>query len=610
MDENRAEASEPTGPPSDDLEAMARDRKKRRTRLLAGGAALVVVAGGGLYALSVQQDRKAEERIGQAFGGLSRCLLGAPLEPRETPSSRLRRVQLTGMTLADEQRAPDGGEAWPQRCSTFAHRLDEALRDAGRGGGEKDLAHGAAALGKLLKEPSAFYADLTAPVDALWSLADLDKIAPAPAVDVAVSPGRADPLDADALARSTPLAQKSFSFKSVFTEPHPALDLRLLVDEPGAPGGPLLCTMTRAAPGARCVALPAAITAGKQGLRLLGTSDDGAAPLVFAGNRGSEGIFRADSGDLVDRFYAYGGYAAADGFSAVLGWKEKEKELVATGKPAGAPATRAKLDPPFRTGNPYYSAQMLWSEVMLRGVTKDSRRRLFALSLARSGAVLGEPVDVGELAEPGLIQGGLDEPPHITGCKTAEAMVVRVKGYDNDFMSFRLGGKWTAPVSPEMTGGTLSCSKSTAAVTRVEPAGPNETHKTSIRQVSCTSAGCRTAVVRMQQLLHNRLEFAPRDNHVDAVDLDGKLLVVWAAGERGGVRMRLAPAESIAAAPDAILYDDAIKDGRVQGLSTFFDLKVFSREGFAVLLLGTVTGVHALRIDGDGKVTPMTVSKG
>jgi hypothetical protein len=64
----------------------------------------------------------------------------------------------------------------------------------------------------------------------------------------------------------------------VFTEPHPALDLRLLVDEPGAPGGPLLCTMTRAAPGARCVALPAAITAGKQGLRLLGTGDDGAAP--------------------------------------------------------------------------------------------------------------------------------------------------------------------------------------------------------------------------------------------------------------------------------------------------------------------------------------------
>ena len=67
---------------------------------------------------------------------------------------------------------------------------------------------------------------------------------------------------------------------------------------------------------------------------------------------------------------------------------------------------------------------MLWDGVLLRGVTKDNRRRLFALSVARSGKVLGDPVDVGELSLPGLIQGGLDEPPHITGCKTAEAMVV------------------------------------------------------------------------------------------------------------------------------------------------------------------------------------------
>ncbi len=253
---------------------------------------------------------------------------------------------------------------------------------------------------------------------------------------------------------------------------------------------------------------------------------------------------------------------------------------------------------------------MLWDGVMLRGVTKENRRRLFALSVARSGAVVGEPVDVGELAEAGLVQGGADEPPHITGCKTAEAMVVRVKGYDNDFMSFRLGGKWSEPVSPELTGGTLSCSKNTATVTRVEPAGDSSSHRTSIRQAHCTSAGCKTQMMRMEQLLHQRMEFAPKEGHVDGVDLDGKLLVVWAAGERGGVRMRLAPIEAIATAPDVILYDDLIKDGHVQSLSTLFDLKLFSREGFAVLILSTVTGVHGLRIDADGKVTPLAVSKG
>ncbi len=292
----------------------------------------------------------------------------------------------------------------------------------------------------------------------MWSLSELEKIQGASAVAIAGPPGRAEPLDADGLARGTPLAQKAFSFKSVFTEPHPALDLRVLVDDPGTP---LLCTIKRAAAPAKCAALPKEITASKQGLRLIGTSDDGAAPLIFAGNRGSEGIFRADSGELV---------------------------------------------------------------------------------------------------------------------------------------------------SPEMTGGTLSCSKSTAAITRVEPAASS--FKTTFRQVRCTSAGCRTDAVQMEQLLHRRVEFAPKEGHANAVDLDGKLLIVWAAGERGGIRMRLAPAETISRAPDVILYDDLIKDGHVQPLSTLFDLKLFSREGFAVLLLGTVTGVHALRIESDGKVTPLVITKG
>jgi hypothetical protein len=76
-----------------------------------------------------------------------------------------------------------------------------------------------------------------------------------------------------------------------------------------------------------------------------------------------------------------------------------------------------------------------------------------------------------------------------------------------------------------------------------------------------------------------------------------------------GARPKQAPAEAISRAPDVILYDDLIKDGHVQPLSTLFDLELFSREGFAVLLLGTVTGVHALRIEANGKVTPLVITK-
>src|SRR5262249_10360159 len=144
--------------------------------------------------------------------------------------------------------------------------------------------------------------------------------------------------------------------------------------------------------------------------------------------------------------------------------------------------------------NFYYSSQILWDQILLRGVTKKEERRLFAQHVERSGAPLGPSVDVGELQEPGLVTGGEDEPPHIAGCRTAGGLVVRVKGYDNDFMSFLSGGRWSAPISPGLTGGTLSCGKDGAAITRVEPAGETEAWKTTISQIRCTPAGCQGTV--------------------------------------------------------------------------------------------------------------------
>jgi hypothetical protein len=259
-------------------------------------------------------------------------------------------------------------------------------------------------------------------------------------------------------------------------------------------------------------------------------------------------------------------------------------------------------------GNYYYSAQLLWDTLLLRGVTKEGERRLVAQEVRRTGAPLAEPVDVGALEEPGLVSGGADEAPHIAGCRAGGDLVVQVKGYDNDFMTFRTGGRWSQPVSPQLTGGTLSCGKAGAAITRLEPAGSDSPWKTSISYVRCTSAGCQPASVRMEQLLSGGRELAPREGRVDAAALDGKLLVAWAAGERGGVRMRLAPPEQLASAPDVVVFDDLVKDGRVQPLSTLFELRLLSREGFAILLLSTVAGVHAIRIDPDGKIAPLAVA--
>jgi hypothetical protein len=318
-------------------------------------------------------------------------------------------------------------------------------------------------------------------------------------------------------------------------------------------------------------------------------------------------VFRADTGELVESVYSYGGYARKDGSSAVLGWDEKQRKPILSRRVAGGARERQLIDTNLRVSNFYYDTQILWDLMLLRGVTKQDERRFFAAPYAWHGE--GLPfVDVGELPEPGLIDGGADEAPHIAGCRSKNATVVRVKGRFNDFLSFYTGGKWSPPTSPELTGGTMSCHGAEAVITRSEIAGQEAAWKTSFSQVHCTPAGCRGAVAKMEPWLKQHYEFAPRDAHVDAVDLDGKLLVVWAAGERGGVRMRLAAPENIASAEDVILFDDFENNGQIQKLSTLFDLRLFSREGFAILLLSTVAGVHAIRIEAGGNAAPVAIT--
>lgn len=595
----------PPPPSSESLDALTRDRKARSRRMLLGAVGGVAILGGGLFAMFRYQEAQATSRVNGSWAALSQCLVGAEADPNESAGHRFRRLQLTAMTLQEAHRAPEGGVPWPQRCAPLAHAVHEAVRDAGRADGDgKDLAQWTDALGKQLKEPDAFSADLSQAVDNAWGGARSAKLARGAAAPVAGPPQAPQALDADALAKADGLSRASFNPKVARAEPHGGSGaLRFLIEEKAVPNAPFLCTFT--ADAARCQKMPPDV-AGGHGLRLLGTADGDAAPLVFAGNRGDGGVRRADTGELVHTGYAYGGWSTADGRSAVLGWNESTRDLILTRKQKNTAPRTEKLEHDFEVGNYFYSSQILWDTVMLRGVTKDGQRRLFARQLPKEGAGdIGAPVDVGELEEAGLVEGGADEAPHITGCKSGDELAVRVKGWRNDFLSFRTGGsggRWSQPVSPNLTGGTLSCRKGEAILTRVEPAAAASSWKSSVSQVRCTAAGCTHEAAKFEQILHTLMQFGPREGMLDAVELDGKLLVVWAAGERGGVRMRFASADRIAGAPDTILYDDLTKDGKADKLSTLFGLRLFSRDGFAVLLLSTVSGVHALRIAPDGKV--------
>lgn len=602
-----SDASEPDHPAPESIDVLTADRKKRRARLLVGSVVLVGVLGGGGYGFVRYQDAEQRKAVATAWSTFARCLTGGDLPQGERPSMRFRNIQLVAMTKGEaELLSPGSDKPWPISCAPLGHAVNEVLKGAGLGEPGKNLATTAEALAKSLGEGSSFQADLTEPIEQAFDLAKEAQIQPIAGVTAPTGPTPQAPLSATFLATVEPLSRGSFTLKGAFTDAHPGGALRMLVEEKGVERAPFLCTFDAKQAVAACKPLPAPIAQG-HGLRLLGTADDDSAPLVFAGERGTAGIYRADTGEKIDAMYSYGGYAKADGSSAVLGYNGRDHNLLITRRTAAGTLPRVKIEVDFELGNLYYSSQLLWNALLLRGVDRNDERRLYAATLDMRGEPFKDLGSVGVLPEPGLIDGGADEPPHIAGCRTDQAMVVRVKGYRNDFMSFSIGGKWTPPITPEITGGILSCHGTEAVITRLEAAGDTNAWKTSFTQCHCTSAGCRGERAQMEKFLKGRYEFAPKEGHVDAVDLDGKLLVVWAAGDRGGVRMRLAKPDQIEKSDDVILFDDMVKDGAVGKLSTLFDLRLFSRDGFAILLLNTVAGVHALRIDAGGKVTPVTV---
>jgi hypothetical protein len=94
------------------------------------------------------------------------------------------------------------------------------------------------------------------------------------------------------------------------------------------------------------------------------------------------------------------------------------------------------------------------------------------------------------------------------------------------------------------------------------------------------------------------------DASVAAAPIGDALLVVWNSA-KGGVRMRVAPPEKIAAAKDVVLFDDWLKEGRAYSSSAVHSVRVVARRDAAIVLLEGSRRVWAFRVDADGKVEPV-----
>lgn len=584
---------------------MAQESAGARRKFAIGGVALVVLLAGGGFGLSRYLNAKANEAVGTSWSALSRCMLGDPLAAGEKPSLRFRAIQLSAMTQAEVSRAPANGEPWPNRCAKHAHVLRESLIEASRAEkDQKDLAFWAEKLGIALKDDGSYMADLSEAVDQAWAQAAKAQLQQAAATDTPAPPAPAKALTVDSLAATPGLAKSAVEMKSVQAELNPGANLRILIEDKELPNSPAICTFNAGEQSARCEGLSADIGALGKGFRLWGSADDEADALVFSGKNGSDGVYRAESGDKIAAATTYGGYAAKDGVSALLTWDDASRQLRLVRKSVGKPAVVSPYlpDPKIRIGNPYYDSQLLWNQLVVRGVNRHNELWLAASELSDSG--VGPMTEIGTLSEGGVAEKSGEEPPQLSGCRVAKALVARARGERSEFLSFFVQGRWTKPVTVPFVGGTLSCRKAEASITRVAPSSSDSALEGTISHARCTPAACQSETLKLEQFLKGELNLAPKVL-LAAGDLDGKLLVVWGAAEVGGLRMRLAPADKIAKAPDIILYDDLVKQGQIQKTSTLSDARLFTRERFAILLLTTTSGTFALRIEPDGKYAPV-----
>jgi hypothetical protein len=571
--------------------AALRARSGRRLAVIAGGGLAVLVIGGG-FALWSQQ-RAARGELEGAVSELRGCLLGGPLEPKETAALRVRRLQLRALAHSDAELVASGEKAWPFSCRQPTLRAIGALKDSATEQQQKSLSD----LSAFLGPQNAVSRDASAVAEA--AAATLNAIYPGniPKGAEALPPAA---LNADTIAAVAPLSHKGASFSRTYTEDNPGLSLPVLIDDQDLPS-PILCQF-HVSLEAECRTLGELSAVHGHGLRLLGTSDPDAPNLIFAGSRGKEGIFVAGSTTLIDHLYSYGGFSEKDGSVSVLGYDEDQHGMVLVQKSAAGAVVRTPLKPNFRISNYFYSSQLLWDQVLVRGITPDNERRLFTLSLTKKDNGSFELADIGVLPEPGEIRAGEEAQPHLTGCRTEQATVVRVRGLEHDFLTFRINGAFSMPVATSFTG-VLGCYGSTA--TLVWPTSAGSTH---VQHATCTSAGCSVTAVTEDEIDHDASELRIKDpKQLAAVDLDGKLLVVWVAGERGGLRFRMATPEAFAQASDTLIFDDHIVDGKVVDTSTILGFRLYSRANYAVLLLSTLAGVHALRIEPSGSLAPFAV---
>lgn len=592
------------GPSSgpDSLTKLALDAKRKKRRAVIVLIAIPVVVGVVGLLLTRASDANKKAALDKTWTDAVGCVFGGELGENERASLKFRAIQL-GNVHADGPM----DTRWPNRCADSVAELNQTLRSNGHDENNKEgLTYRSEQLALALRKNQSALTDMSVEIDSFYAAAEAMNVEPGD-YNGDKPPTALAAWTLDTLPKEAQISPLALTTESVYGEALPGIELHILVHDLRVKSPPILCTFARER--ATCRKLQGAL-AELSTLRLEGTTAKGASPLISAGQRGSDGIFRSDTGARVDALVAVSSSIAADGRVALTTGpldNDGRFELIQQG--LGAELSRLVIKPELfePEANHILNAAVMWDTLFVRydyvpdekevaeaaeavpapKVDKDADKRAMVPHFAYAKLPLTE----GEtLAKAFTVVGAVGSPnAALSGCRSEAGTILAVGDYGG-FLLFEKDGVFRNPLAVGMFGGQATCNDGLAVFT----------HGYRV-QNRCTPSGCE----QRHGTEPKYAPYSPRSSGLAA--LGGKLLSV-ATVKEAGVRYRFADAKLLdQVGGDQLLFDDHVKDHAVVKASTVNGIKLFSRGDFAVLLVSTPAGMYAFRVSSDGAPKPISI---
>jgi hypothetical protein len=248
--------------------------------------------------------------------------------------------------------------------------------------------------------------------------------------------------------------------------------------------------------------------------------------------------------------------------------------------------TEKKVDLPalVKNENLYYALGIAPGFLLSRGKNDQGEVRLFAQPLLASGPELvGPAVEIGAV-DPWSTYGENDA---FASCTSDDAVSVVVRDEYGYRVATEKAGKWTATASPGAYNG-FTCKGAEIGFTH-----------SSDRAVITTR--CAAGVCQSESAV------LPPGQRRSSAYLDGVVATVSRAADRGGVRLRVAPARELATTSSQTLFDDLVETDAVQTTRWVSDFELLPIGATAVLVVVTPKGDWLARVDRAGNVKPIDV---